>query len=286
MQNTNKTQTAESRLVQKVFESDEFACVRTLVEQGGAPGAAPVVYFVAKDACDAMDYQNHRQAIKRHVEPEDVSTRYVLDKNGRRRKSLVINESGLFSLILASRQEKARRFRHYVTSVILPSIMHYGAYIEPEQLEQLKSDPRAVEILAANLERLFRSCDVLKERLAAAQREYQQILPDAVFGQSIQVSEDAITVGAMAKLIFKRNQKIGQNRFFDWLRKEGYLCRRACFWNQPTQKALQMGILTLLETTYRDGKGKWRIHQKPMVTPLGQQFFMTALAETEQEAGK
>ncbi|MDO5434407.1 Bro-N domain-containing protein [Eubacterium sp.] len=86
MQNTNKNQTAESCLIQKVFESEEFASVRTLVRPGGELESSPTVYFVAKDVCEAMDYQNHRQAVKRHVEPEDVLFQEVLDKYGRRRR--------------------------------------------------------------------------------------------------------------------------------------------------------------------------------------------------------
>lgn len=287
MQNTNKTQTAESRLVQKVFESDEFACVRTLVEQDGAPAADPVVYFVAKDVCDAMDYQNHRQAVRRHVEPEDVQSRSVMDQNGRRRKTLVINESGLFALILASRQEKARRFRHYVTSVILPSILHYGAYIDPGQLEALKKDPRGVEILVRNLERMFRRCDMMEYKLGQEQENYQRILPDALFGQTIQVSEDCVSVGILAKLIYRGGKRdMGQNRLYAWLREEGYLCRRSGFWNQPTQRALELGVLTLRENSVRDKRGRWHLYQKPMVTPKGQRYFMEKLCPDMRKAAR
>lgn len=284
MQNTNKTQTAESRLIQKVFESEEFARVRTLVSPGEDQELSPTVYFVAKDVCDAMDYQNHRQAVKRHVEPEDVLSRGVLDKYGRRRRTLVINESGLFALILASRQDKARRFRHYVTSVILPAILHYGAYIDPGQLEALKKDPRGIEILAQNLERMFRRCDVMEYQMKKAQTDYQRILPDALFGQTIQVSEDCISVGAMAKLIFQGHKKsMGQNRLYAWLREQGYLCRHSCFWNQPTQKAMELGVLVLRENSVRDRHGRWHLYQKPMVTPKGQRYFAERLRPADRE---
>lgn len=282
MQKTNTNQSTESRLIQKVFESEEFMSVRTLVGQDEGEALSPTVYFVAKDVCDAMEYQNHRQAIKRHVEPEDVLSREVLDKYGRRRSTLVINESGLFALILASRQDKARRFRHYVTSVILPAILHYGAYIDPEELEALKKDPRGITILAQNLERMFRRCDVVEYQLRKAQMDYNRILPDAVFSQAIQVSEDCITVGAMAKLIFKKRSRMGQNRLFVRLREEGYLCCRRCFWNNPSQMALDLGVLTLKETTKRDKTGRWRLYQKPMVTPKGQEYFMKRFSTADR----
>jgi len=287
MQNTNKNQTAESCLIQKVFESEEFASVRTLVRPGGELESSPTVYFVAKDVCEAMDYQNHRQAVKRHVEPEDVLIQEVLDKYGRRRRTLVINESGLFALILASRQDKARRFRHYVTSVILPAILHYGAYIDPGQLENLKKDPRCIEILCGNLERMFRRCDVMEHQLKTAQADYQRILPDALFGQTIQVAGDCISVGAMAKLVFRENKKsMGQNRLYAWLREQGYLCRRACFWNQPTQKAVNLGVLVLRENSVRDKYGRWHLYQKPMVTPKGQRYFAERLCPDTGESGR
>ncbi|WP_195268389.1 phage antirepressor KilAC domain-containing protein [Eubacterium sp. 1001713B170207_170306_E7] len=284
MQKSNKTQTAESRLIQKVFESEEFASVRTLVSQEGGNALSPTVYFVAKDVCEAMDYQNHRQAIKRHVEPEDILRRAVRDKNGRSRTTLVISESGLFALILASRQDKARRFRHYVTSVILPAILHYGAYIEPGQLEALKKDPRGIDILARNLERMFRRCDVVEYQLEKARTDYQRILPDALFGQTIQVAEDCISVGALAKLLYPGSQKkLGQNRLYAWLREQGYLCRRTGCWNHPTQRATALGVLVLRENSVRDRHGRWHLYQKTLVTPKGQRYFMEKLCPDTAE---
>lgn len=280
---------SQKRLVQRIFESDEFARIRTVTDMPEDPFQEPIIYFVAKDVCDALDYSNHRATLKRHLEPEDMTCQMVPDRHNCGRKTLVINESGLFALIMASQQEKARRFRHYVTSVILPSIIHAGAYIDPPMLAQLKADPTGVEVLVRNLEQSFRRADVLKAHLnhteaalAQSQKECQGLMVQAAFGQSVLASENSISVSAMAKLIFKQQGNIGAKRFFEWLRANGYLCCRACYRNHPTQRALELGVLELVEVVWQGKRGNFRNYQKPMVTPKGQAYFLELLGRQKQ----
>ena len=91
------------------------------------------VYFVLNDLCALLGHSNARMAAKRHVAPQDVTKRYVLDTNGRYQRTTVVNESGLYALVFGSRLPAAGRFKHYVTSQILPSVRKYGAYMDPSR---------------------------------------------------------------------------------------------------------------------------------------------------------
>lgn len=114
----------------KIFDNEEFGEVRT-VDINGEP------WFVGRDVCTALEYKDASDALKRHVEDDDKLTR-CFTVSGQRRNLIVINESGLYSLIFSSKLESAKRFKHWVTSEVLPSIRKTGTYqgepLPPEQI--------------------------------------------------------------------------------------------------------------------------------------------------------
>lgn len=116
----------------KVFKSEMFGQIRTMVNEKGE------TFFVAKDVTDALGYRNASDAIAKHVDAEDRDNIAICDSIGRARKAMVINESGLYALILSSKLDKAREFKHWVTAEVLPAIRRTGRYeLLPAELKQL-----------------------------------------------------------------------------------------------------------------------------------------------------
>ncbi len=129
----------------KIFRNEEFGEIRTMSdEKEGTP------LFCFKDVCDALGYVNNRNALKRHVEEGDVLKRYTPTVSGEQEMAYV-NESGLYALMLGSKLEKAKRFRHWVTSEVLPSIRKSGAYMTEEVMERAITDPDFLIRLATTL---------------------------------------------------------------------------------------------------------------------------------------
>ncbi len=120
----------------KIFEHNEFGRVRTVIIDGE-------VGFVGKDVAEALGYSNTPKAIRDHVDSEDKLTeRFVL--SGQNRDVIVINESGLYSLVLSSKLASAKRFKRWITSEVLPSLRKYGMYADTETLAKMACSPENV----------------------------------------------------------------------------------------------------------------------------------------------
>ncbi len=131
----------------QIFKNHEFGAIRTLTNEQGEP------MFCAKDVCDALKYGNSREALRKHVDEKDVTKRDTLTKGGKQMMTF-INESGLYALILSSKLESARRFKHWVTSEVLPSIRKQGGYMmaRPDESDEVIL-ARALQIMQATLQR-------------------------------------------------------------------------------------------------------------------------------------
>lgn len=139
----------------KLFENPEFGAIRT-VEVGGEP------WLVGKDVAQALGYSDTSDALKRHVDPEDKLTRRFAD-SGQSREMYIINESGLYSLVLSSKLPGAKKFRRWVTVEVLPSIRRHGLYAVDQLIENpdlaiqafsaLKGEREKRKVLEAERER-------------------------------------------------------------------------------------------------------------------------------------
>ena len=131
----------------RIFKNKEFGAIRTMKDERGEP------WFCAKDVCDALGYDQTHKAVKRHVEEGDGTKRPTPTTSGIQ-QMLFINESGVYSLILGSKLESARRFKHWVTSEVLPSIRKQGGYmvVRPDESDEAIM-ARALEIAHATLMR-------------------------------------------------------------------------------------------------------------------------------------
>ena len=143
----------------QIFQNQEFGAIRTMCNEQGD------VMFCAKDVCDALGYNNSREALRKHVMSDDVTKRDTVDTLGRKNFASFINESGLYSLILSSKLESARRFKHWVTGEVLPSIRKQGGYMvaRPEESDEVIM-ARALQIMHATLQRRDELIAKLKPR--------------------------------------------------------------------------------------------------------------------------
>lgn len=241
----------------KIFENPEFGSIRTL-QKDGEP------WFVGKDVAAALGYSNPRKAIADHVDEEDkgVTNCYTLGGN---QNMTIINESGLYSLILSSRLPTAKKFKHWVTSEVLPSIRKTGGYISGQE-NMSDSELMAKALLVAQ-----RQINQRDARIAEMQ-------PKALFADSVAASKTSILIGELAKIL-KQNgvENMGQNRLFEWLRSNGYLIRRkGTDYNMPTQRAMELKLFEIKETVVSHADGHQTINKTPKVTGKGQQYFINA----------
>lgn len=142
----------------QIFQNQEFGAIRTISNERGE------AMFCAKDVCDTLGYNNSRDALRNHVEAEDVEKFDTPTKGGKQRLNY-INESGLYSLILSSKLDSAKRFKHWVTSEVLPSIRKDGGYMiaRPDESDEVIL-ARALQIMQATLQRRDEQIAKLKPR--------------------------------------------------------------------------------------------------------------------------
>ena len=143
----------------QIFQNQEFGAIRTISNEQGD------VMFCAKDVCSALGYTNSREALRKHVCDNDVTKCDTVDTLGRRNFASFLNESGLYTLILSSKLDSAKRFKHWVTSEVLPSIRKQGGYmvVRPDDSDEVIL-ARALQIMQATLQRRDEQIARLKPR--------------------------------------------------------------------------------------------------------------------------
>ena len=160
--------------------------------------------------------------------------------------------------------ESAKRFKHWVTSEVLPSIRKHGVY--------------AVDELLANPEMAIKAFTALKEereKNKVLEADNQRMKPKEIFADAVSTSHTSILIGDLAKLLKQNGIETGQKRLFDWLRENGYLIKRkGSDWNMPTQKSMDLGLIEIKESTVNNPDGSVRINKTPKVTGKGQQYFI------------
>ena len=231
-------------------------------------------YFVGKDVAMNLKYRQPADAIRNHVQPEDKGV-YKLSTPGGEQRMTVINESGLYDLIFdASRQSKnsdvrdnARKFRHWVTSEVLPTIRKHGAYMTPQTIEKALLNPDTIINLATQLKKE-------QEQRKQLQAENEQMKPKALFADAVSTSNSSILIGQLAKILRQNGVNIGQNRLFAWMRKNGYLGTRGSNRNVPTQRSMELGLFKTKETVINHSDGHTTVNITTKVTGKGQQYFI------------
>lgn len=229
--------------------------------------------FVGKDVADILGYQNGSRDVNTHVEEED-RLKYQIGTSGQAREMTIINESGLYSLVISSKLPTAKEFKHWVTHEVLPSIRKHGAYMTPETIEKAIYDPDFIINLATQLKNE-------QAKTAALKADNETMKPKALFADAVATSHTSILIGDLAKLIRQNGVDIGQNRLFAWLREHGYLIGSGDRRNMPTQRAMDLGLFDIKERTFQNPDGSVRITKTTKVTGKGQQYFINKFLQKE-----
>lgn len=252
----------------QIFNSPEFGAIRT-IEKDGEP------WFVGKDVAVVLGYGDTDQALRKHIDDEDKLTRRF-DGSGQNRQMTIINESGLYSLVLSSKLPTAKKFKRWVTNEVIPSIRKHGAYMTLETLEKVLLSPDTLMQLAQNLK-----YEQEKRKALEAQIESQK--PAVLFTGAVETSKTSILIGELAKMLKQNGVNIGQNRLFAWMREKGYLIKRnGTDYNMPTQRSMDMGLFEIKETIINNPDGSIKISKTPKVTGKGQVYFINLFLNKEE----
>lgn len=243
----------------QIFKHEEFGEVRTL-QINGEP------WFVGKDIAERLGYSNPQKAIRDHVDEEDKTLNDLFTVNGT--KGILINESGLYSLILSSKLPRAKKFKRWVTDEVLPSIRKHGAYMTENTLEHALTSPDFLIQLATNLKEE-------QEKRKALEEEKKLNTPKVIFADAVSASKGSILIGELAKILKQNGVETGQNKLFAWLRENKFLIsRKGSDYNMPTQKSMELGLFEIKETSISHADGHTSINKTPKVTGKGQQYFI------------
>ena len=243
----------------KIFENEEFGQVRTIEE-------SDKILFCGSDIAKALGYTNPQKAIKDHCRcitnrsvPHPQSINKTIDM-------LFITEGDIYRLVVKSKLPSAEKFESWVFDEVIPSIRKHGAYMTPETLQAAILNP----------DTMIQLCQALKEeqeKRKALEVKVEEDKPKVQFAEAVDSSPSSILVGTLAKLITQNGVKIGQNKLYEWMRQNGYLISQGSRHNEPTQKAMELGLFEVREQVY-DRNGVNFVSKTTMVTGKGQQYFI------------
>lgn len=246
----------------RIFENPEFGKVRT-VAIGGEP------WLVGKDVARSLGYTNPRKALADHVDDEDKGVTKC-DTPGGMQELTIINESGVYSLIFSSKLPKAKEFKHWVTSEVLPSIRKHGGYIAGQ--ESMSDE----ELLSRALLMAQSKIEERDHQIAAMKEKAELDAPKVAFANAVHETKSNITVEKFAKVLYDENGlRLGRNKMFALLRSNGYLNEK----NIPYQRYIDSGYFTTCEVMKYG-----RPYIVTLVTGKGQLKLFTELFGAEETA--
>lgn len=241
----------------QVFQSAQFGKVRTTIRDGEP-------WFVAADVCRALELSNTTLFVKR-LDEDEKSITLISNEGIRGNPNMtIVSEPSLYALVLGSRKPEARAFKHWIMHEVIPSIRKSSGYIAGQST--------------------MSDADLMAKALLVAQRQIEQrdaqiteMQPKALFADAVSASKSSILIGELAKILRQNGVDIEQNRLFEYLRENGYLCKSGAMYNCPTQRAMKMELLEIKETVIQHADGHVTINQTPKVTGKGQVYFVNKL---------
>ena len=234
----------------QVFENNQFGQMRTITENGNT-------LFCGSDVAKALGYTNAPDALTRHC--RGIVKRDTPTSSGVQTMSF-ITEGDVYRLITHSKLPTAEKFERWVFDEVLPTVRQTGAYMTPETIEKVLMNPDTIISLATQLKEL--------------QTKVEKDKPKVLFADAVAASHTSILIGDLAKLIRQNGVEVGQNRLFQWLRDNGYLCSTGERYNLPTQKSMELKLFEVKETTISNPDGSIRITRTTKVTGKGQAYFV------------
>ena len=266
----------------KIFENAQFGQIRISVAENGEP------LFCLADVCRALGLeQSHR--VKPRLQQNGVTTITVIDSMNREQKANFITEPNLYKCIFQSRKKEAEQFQDWVCGEVLPSIRKSGGYMvarvdeTPEQImaralivaqETISRQKAAVAAAEKRATLLEATTKQMTMQINGLETQNKELLPGATFAKAVETSEHSILIGELARIIKQNGVEIGQNRLFQWLRENGFLCKKGEWYNQPTQRAMEMGLFEIKKTVITKPSGDSLVTTTTKVTGKGQIYFV------------
>lgn len=244
------------------FNSDQFGQLRAIQDESGEP------WFVAKDVCDALGIAtNHLREDERGLDEDEVLS--LPNWEGKGSAPLIVSEPGFYKLVLKSRKPEAKAFQRWVTHEVLPSIRKKGGYIAAAP------DETPEQIMA-------RAVLLAQDTIARQKAQIEELKPKALFADAVAASDGTCLVGELAKMMRQNGVQIGQNKLFEKLRQDGYLGKTGSNYNVPTQRAMEMGLFRIKETSITHSDGHITVQRTAKVTGKGQQYFINRFIKAAQ----
>ena len=245
----------------QVFSSQQFGNVR-VVERDGEP------WFVAADVCKALEIANNRDALTRIDDDEKGVA--LADTLGGKQEVTIVNEPGLYSLVLGSRKPEAKVFKRWVTHEVIPTIRKTGGYVQAGREEEFieryfpafSDETKLIMVKDLRAQVLALKADNAKQQAQLAEQQ-----PKVEFADHVADSKTLLTVSAFAKIVQNENIKLGRNKLMAWLRDRGYLRAN----NEPYQQYIKQGLFRVREVyvngifypvTFVTGKGQLYLVEK------------------------
>lgn len=254
----------------QIFKNPVFGEIRVT-------GSSDKPMFCLTDVCKALDIKNV-SGCKSRLNPKGVGTTDTLT-NGGVQKMTYIDEGNLYKCIFQSRKAEANQFQDWVTDDVLPSIRKHGGYLTTEKIDEVLSDPDTIIRLATSLKE-ERQKRLDAERSAdERQKQIEEQRPKVAFAEAITSSKTSCLVGELAKLIKQSVERtgkkiaIGQNRFYEWLRNNGFLGKSNNYYNVANQEYIEQGLFELKKSVH-DENGVLVTKTTTKVTGKGQQYFI------------
>lgn len=244
----------------QIFKSCEFGNIRAFERDGES-------WFVGRDVANALGYANVRDALAKHVDEEDKGVAKC-DTLGGTQALTIINESGLYSLILSSNLPSAKKFKRWITNEVIPTIRKTGGY----------------SLVPRSFAEALRLAATQQEQIEKQQKQLEAERPKVAFADAITSSGTSCLVGELAKLIKQAMERaghkiaIGQNRFFQWLRDNGFLGKSCGYYNVANQEYVEQGLFELKKTIH-DENGVLVTKTTTKVTGKGQAYFINGFLD-------
>lgn len=249
----------------QIFQNEQFGKVRITMNENDEP------LFCLADVAKALGYSNPAKAVIDHckgVTILETPTQSGIQpiKYGK--------ESEVYRLTMKSKLPNAEKFQDWVCDEVLPSIRKHGAYMTQETLEKALTSPDFLIRLATNLKEEKQKRIEAEQKAELAEQTIKSNAPKVLFADAVSTSQRSCLVAELAKILQQNGVNIGQNRLFTWMRENGYLCSKGQYYNQPTQKSMDLGLFELKQTTINKPDGSILVSTTTKVTGKGQVYFV------------
>ena len=262
----NETQNSNQALQE--FNSPEFGQIRT-------SGTSEQPLFCLIDVAKALDYSNPAKAVIDHCKGVTI---LETPTNGGIQNVKFGSEAEVYRLIMKAKTKKAEAFQDWVCGEVLPTIRRTGGYTIPQTyadaLALAAEQAKTLELQAAELKEAKQHIAIAEEVIEQNERTIAEQEPKVRFADSVSASKDSVLVAELAKILTQKGFQIGQNRLFKLMREDGFLCKSGAYYNQPTQRAAEMGLFELQKGCVSDSYGETHAYTTAKVTGKGLQYFV------------